>query len=78
MDQTPETTTTSPNSLPEPAVPSEAELRTEFFEVSNWLSNRVFTSYDAIVGQCCDAWNKLADQPWTIMSLGLRDWAHRY
>jgi hypothetical protein len=27
----------------------------------NWLSNGVFTSYDAIVDQCCDAWNKLAD-----------------
>jgi putative transposase len=22
---------------------------------------------------CCDAWNKLVDQPWRIMSLGLRD-----
>ena len=42
----------------------------------NWLSNRVFVSYDDIVGHCCDAWNKLVDQPWRIMSLGLRDWAH--
>jgi transposase len=42
----------------------------------NWLSNRVFASYDDIVGHCCDAWNKLVDQPWRIMSLGLRDWAH--
>ena len=25
----------------------------------------------------CHAWNKLVDQPWTIMSIGLRDWAHR-
>ena len=24
----------------------------------------------------CDAWNRLIDQPWTIMSIGLRDWAH--
>jgi hypothetical protein len=24
------------------------------------------------------AWNKLADQRWTIMSIGLRDWAHRF
>ncbi len=44
---------------------------------ANWLSNRVFTSYDDIVGHCCDAWNKLVDQPWTIMSIGLRQWAHR-
>ncbi len=42
----------------------------------NWLSSRVFVSYDDIVGHCCDAWNKLVDQPWRIMSLGLRDWAH--
>ena len=25
----------------------------------NWLSNRVFKSYDDIVEHCCDAWNKL-------------------
>ena len=27
---------------------------------------------------CCDAWNKLEAQPWTIMSIGMRDWAHRF
>jgi hypothetical protein len=43
----------------------------------NWLSNRVFRSYEDILEQCCYAWNKLVDQPWTIMSIGLRDWAHR-
>jgi transposase len=43
----------------------------------NWLSNRVFRSATDIVDQCCDAWNKLIDQPWCIMSIGLRDWAHR-
>ena len=43
----------------------------------NWLSNRVFASYDALVDHCCDAWNRLLEQPWTIMSLGLRRWAHR-
>ncbi len=43
----------------------------------NWLSNRVFTSYEDIVDRCCEAWNKLTDQPWKIMSIGLRDWAHR-
>jgi hypothetical protein len=47
------------------------------FMRDNWLSNRVFTSYDAIVDHCCDAWNKLTAEPWTIMSLGMRDWAHR-
>ena len=44
----------------------------------NWLSNRVFDSADALVDYCCDAWNNLVKQPWTIMSLGLRDWAYRF
>jgi transposase len=47
------------------------------FMRDNWLSNRIFTSYDDIVDHCCEAWNKLIDQPWKIMSIGLRDWAHR-
>ncbi|WP_432444831.1 IS630 family transposase [Rhizobium leguminosarum] len=47
------------------------------FMRDNWLSNRVFTSYDDIVDHCCEAWNKLIDQPWKIMSIGMRDWAHR-
>ena len=29
----------------------------------NWLSNRVFTSYDDILAHCCDAWNSLIAQP---------------
>jgi hypothetical protein len=44
----------------------------------NWLSNRVFTSYDNIVDHCCYAWNRLVEQPWRIMSIGIRDWAHRF
>jgi hypothetical protein len=44
----------------------------------NWLSNRVFRSYADILEHCCYAWNELVDQPWTIMSIGLRDWAHRF
>ena len=42
----------------------------------NWLSNRVFKSYDDILDHCCHAWNRLLDQPSTIMSIGLRDWAY--
>jgi DDE superfamily endonuclease len=42
----------------------------------NWLSNRIFSSYEDIVGHCCDAWNKLVDQPWSIMSIGTREWAN--
>jgi len=41
----------------------------------NWLSNRVFASYNAIVDHCCYAWNKLAEQPWRVMSIGMRPWA---
>jgi transposase len=44
----------------------------------NWLSNRVCRSYDDILDHCCHAWNKLADQPWTVMSIALRDCAHRF
>ena len=44
----------------------------------NWLSNRVFKSYDDLVDHCCDAWNKLVEQPWRIMSIALRKWAHGF
>jgi hypothetical protein len=43
----------------------------------NWLSNRVFETYDDIVDHCCKAWNNLARQPNLISSIGLRKWAHR-
>ena len=46
------------------------------FMRDNWLSNRVFTSYQDILNHCCYAWNTLIAQPWTIISIGLRDWAH--
>lgn len=48
------------------------------FMRDNWLSNRVFKSADDIVDHCCEAWNKLVAQPWHIMSIGMRDWAHRF
>ena len=46
------------------------------FMRDNWLSNRIFESHDQIVDLCCEAWNRLRDQPWRVMSIGLRDWAH--
>ena len=46
------------------------------FMRDNWLSNRVFKSYDDIVDHSCHAWNNLINQPWTIMSIGHRKWAH--
>jgi hypothetical protein len=48
------------------------------FKRDNWLSNRVFNNDDNLIAHCCAAWNKLEDQPRRIMSIGLRDWAHRY
>ena len=44
----------------------------------NWLSNRVFKSYEDIVAHSCHAWNNLTDQPWKIMSIGMRKWAHGF
>ena len=44
----------------------------------NWLSNRVFDSYKNIIDHCCYTWNKLVAQPWTIMSIGFREWAHGF
>jgi putative transposase len=44
---------------------------------NNRLSNRVFRSERDIVDHCCHAWNKFGEQPWRIISIGLRDWADR-
>ena len=43
---------------------------------ANWLSNRVFETYDAIIEAACEAWNKLIALPDMIKSIGMRDWAH--
>jgi transposase len=43
---------------------------------ANWLSNRVFENYDAIIDAACDAWQKLIARPQTIASIGMRDWAN--
>jgi transposase len=44
----------------------------------NWLSNRIFQSYDDIVGHCCHAWNTLTNRPWAIMTIGRRQWANGF
>ena len=48
------------------------------FMRDNWLSNRLFKSEDEIVDICSEAWNKLIDQPWKIMSIGRRKWAQGF
>ena len=42
----------------------------------NWLSNRVFPTYDAILDAGCEAWRRLIAQPETITSICMRKWAH--
>ena len=45
------------------------------FMRDNWLSNRVFRSYEAIVDLCCDAWNRLMNTPERLASMTRRAWA---
>jgi transposase len=42
---------------------------------SNWLSNRIFDAYDAIIDAAREAWMKLIARPETITSIGMREWA---
>jgi hypothetical protein len=41
----------------------------------NWLSHRVWESYEEIVDACCTAWNALMAMPDRITSIATRDWA---
>lgn len=40
---------------------------------ANWLANRVFDTYDAIIDAACNTWNRLVNQPRTIASIGRRE-----
>ncbi len=42
---------------------------------ANFLSHRVWNSYNAIVDACCDAWNKLMNMPERLASIIRRTWA---
>lgn len=42
----------------------------------NWLSSTVFEDDHDIIDAGGNAWNKLIARPETIISIGLRDWAH--
>ncbi|RAI34907.1 hypothetical protein CH340_07570 [Rhodoplanes serenus] len=42
----------------------------------NWLSNRVFDTYDDIVDAACDAWRRLVAQSETITYIRMRAWAN--
>ncbi|MCP4206326.1 MAG: hypothetical protein GY767_04670 [Shimia sp.] len=39
----------------------------------NYLSSFVFETYVEILDAACDAWNRIVNQPWRIMLIGLRD-----
>lgn len=41
----------------------------------NFLANRVFATYEAIVDTCCEAWNKLIAMPERIRSIAARSYA---
>jgi transposase len=43
---------------------------------ANWLSNRIFDTYEDIIEAACDAWQRLLAQPKSITSIGMRKWAH--
>ena len=43
---------------------------------ANWLSNRVFDTYDDIIAAACQAWNKLTVLPDLITAISMRNWAH--
>ena len=40
----------------------------------NFLNNRVFPSYTAILDACCNAWNRLCADKGRIRSITTRDW----
>lgn len=41
----------------------------------NWISNRVFDSYDDIIDAACSAWNNLIAEPTAIRDIATRNWA---
>ena len=40
----------------------------------NYLANRVYNTYTALVDACCDAWNALVAVPHRITSIASREW----
>jgi len=42
---------------------------------ANFLSHRVWNSYEVIVDACCHAWNKLMNMPERLASITRRTWA---
>ena len=66
----------STNLLPSRAPELNPVERIWQFLRANWLSNRVFDGYKAIIEAACEAWRNLIAQPDIITSIGMRDGAH--
>jgi len=66
--------------LPLPPKSPELNPVENFWQLmrDNWLSNRVFKSYEDIVDHGCYAWRTLQGRPWKIMSIGRRQWAQGF
>jgi len=66
--------------LPLPAKCPELNVMENVWQFmrDNWLSNRIFLYHDDIVAHCCHQWKRLVEQPWRIMSIGLREWARGF
>jgi len=62
-----------PPSLPGSA-PQPVETLWEYLR-ANFLSHRVWESYDAMVDACCSAWNALMRSPEQVTSITTRAWA---
>jgi len=48
------------------------------FMRDNWLSNRIYGTYDENNDHCCHAWNKLINKPERIMTIGHRKWPQEF
>lgn len=66
--------------LPLPAKCPELNVMENVWQFmrDNWLSNRVFATYDDIVVQYQGAWNRLMDHSWHVVSILIRYRFHQY
>lgn len=53
-------------------LPGQIDATTPWqFLRANFLSSRVFETYDEIIEASCEAWNRLIARPQTITSIGI-------
>ena len=63
--------------LPIPPVSPELNAAENIWQYlrQTYLSNRIFTGYDAIIDACCEAWRRLEAEAGRIRSIATRSWA---